>query len=453
MVIKIISSIEHQNYNKSVLQLITGVAFCLMCFQLNAGEVKTGAKSSGGSLNGSSNKSSDFTKGGSISSEPRFLDDGGIVRETDFSRQTGLSAETEGIKPAGFSNKIIFTTSVVHDSNPALDDSRKRSVWVYSLIPRLLLDYTGEVNSLYLDGSLLIQRHSNEQILTDREDPTLRLGWDRTYESGLFGLYTNYFESSTRSEELRTAGVFSGNAGNDNTQRVRQYGARWEHKIAPRWSLLTNAEYSKEDFSGGAALIDFTSVDARSKLNYEYTERLDTYLQIGFAQIRPDQIFKDTDLTRLALGADYQISEALKVSSRAGAYHLSGRQSDTDWEAGIQARYEAGRMAYEAELNRELTESSIAAFQKSDTFRLSWFYDISEFDKLNVNYTLVKFKQDAQVNLLKSETQEISAYYDRILRGNWRGQANVSFREQERTGNRSNGNIVGVSLIYDGLSF
>ena len=110
-------------------------------------------------------------------------------------------------------------------------------------------------------------------------------------------------------------------------------------------------------------------------------------------------------------------------------------------------------MAYEAELNRELTESSIAAFQKSDTFRLSWFYDISEFDKLNVNYTLVKFKQDAQVNLLKSETQEISAYYDRILRGNWRGQANVSFREQERTGNRSNGNIVGVSLIYDGLSF
>ena len=453
MITKRLSSIKNQNYNKSVIQLITWVAFCLMYFQLNAAEVTTGAKSLSGDLNGSSKKPSDFSKGGSISSEPRLLDDGGIVRETDFSRETGTSRETEGIMPAGFSNKIIFTTSVAHDSNPALDDSRKKSVWIYSLIPRLLLDYTGEVNSFYLDAALLVQRHSNEEILTDREDPALKLGWNRTYESGFFGLYANYLESSTRSEELRTAGVFSGNAGNDNTQRVRQYGARWEHMIAPRWSLSTNGEYTEEAFSGGGvSLIDSSAVGVRSKLNYAYTERLDTYLQIGYAQIRPDQTFNDTDLARLALGADYQLSEALKVSSRAGTYHLSGRQSDTDWEAGVQASYQVGRMGYEAELNRELGAASVGGFQKSDTFRLGWFYDISEFDKLNVNYAFVKFKQDAQVGLLKSETQQISAFYDRILRGNWKGQANITFRENKRD-IRSDGNIVGVSLIYDGLSF
>ena len=453
MITKMIFSVKNQNNNKSALKLITGITFCLMCFQLNAAEVTTGAKSSSGNLNGPSNKPSDFSKGGSISSEPRFLDGGGIVRETDFSREIGTSRELEGLKPAGFSNKIIFTTSVAHDSNPALDDSRKRSTWIYSFIPQLLLDYTGEVNSYYLDAALLVQRHSNEQILADREDPSLRLGWDRTYESGMFGLYANYSESSSRGEELRTAGVFSGNSGIENTHRVRQYGARWEHMIAPRWSLSTNGEYSKESFSGGGvALIDFTSLDIRSKLNYAYTERLDTYLQVGFAQIRPDQTFRDTDLTRLALGADYQLSEALKVSSRAGIYHLSGRQSDTDWEAGVQARYVAGQMGYVAELNRELGTASIGGFQKSDTFRLGWLYDINEFNKLNVNYAFVKFKQDAQVGLLKSETQEISAFYDRILPGNWRGQANITFREN-KIDSRNHGNIVGVSLIYDGLSF
>lgn len=449
---KMLSSIKNKNYKKSSLKLITGVAFCLMYFQLNAAEVTTGAKASSGNLDGSSNKSGDFSQGGSISSEPSFLDDGGIVRETDFSREAGISRETEGIKPAGFSNNIIFTTSVAHDSNPALDDSRKRSTWIYSFIPRLFLDYTGEVNSFYLNAALLVQRHSNEKILTDREDPTLRLGWNRSYESGMFGLYTNYVESSTRSEELRTAGVFNGNAGNDNTQRVRQYGATWEHMIAPRWSLSTNGAYTEEAFSGGVGLVDSSAVDVRSKLNYEYTERLDTYLQLGFAQIRPDQTFNDTDLSRLALGADYQLSEALTVSSRAGTYHLSGRQSDTDWEAGIQVRYQAGQMGYEAELNRELAAASVGGFQKSDTFKLGWFFDISEFDKFNVNYAFVKFKQDAQVGLLKSETQEISAFYDRILRGNWRGQANVTLREN-KTDIRSDGNIVGVSLIYDGFSF
>ena len=154
----------------------------------------------------------------------------------------------------------------------------------------------------------------------------------------------------------------------------------------------------------------------------------------------------------MALGADYQLSEALKVSSRAGIYHLSGRQSDTDWEAGVQARYVAGQMGYVAELNRELGTASIGGFQKSDTFRLGWLYDINEFNKLNVNYAFVKFKQDAQVGLLKSETQEISAFYDRILPGNWRGQANITFREN-KIDSRNDGNIVGVSLIYDGLSF
>lgn len=452
MIIKILPSIKYQNFIKSVLQLITGSAFCLIFFQLNAAEVTTGAKSASENPNDPSKKSSDFSTGGSISSEPSFLDDGRIIRETDFSRDARASKEIIGIKPAGFSNKILFTTSVAHDSNAALD-SRDKSVWIYSFIPRLLLDYTGEANSYYLDAALLVQRHSNEQILTDREDPTLLLGWDRTYESGVFGLYANYNESSSRGEELRTSGVFSGSDGSDNTERVRRYGARWEHVIAPRWSLSTNGEYAKENFSGGGvALIDFTSLDLRSKLNYAYTERLDTSLQIGFAQIRPDQTFRDTDLTRLALGADYQLSEALKVSSRAGVYNLSGRQSDTDWEAGVQVRYQAGQMGYVAELNRELGTASIGGFQKSDTFRLGWLYDISELDKLNVNYAFVKFKQDAQVGLLKSETQEIGAFYDRILRGNWRGQANITYRENKRD-SRNDGNIVGVSLIYDGLSF
>jgi hypothetical protein len=468
MRIKTPSLIKHLNYNKSTLCFITGFTFSLMSFQLSAGETTVGDTTAGETTpagtgagtqskggNGSTKKGSDFLKGSGMPTGPGYINNGGIIKDTDFSRETGASRQIEGGLPPGFSNKIIFTTGVAHDSNPALDDTNKKSTWIYSFIPQVLLNYIGEVNSLYLDAALLIQRHSNEEILTDREDPRLAIGWDRTYESGLFGLYANYFEASSRGEEIRAGGVFTGNGnGDDNTQRVKAYGAKWEHSFAPRLSLLTNGEYSERVFSGGGAnLIDFSTVGVRSKLNYEYTERLDTYLQAGFVQVRPDQTFRDTDLARLAFGADYQVSEALRVSSRAGPYHLSGRQSDSGWEAGIQVRYDVGRMGFVAEANRELGVSSVAAFQKADTYRLGWLFDISERDKLNVNYTLVKFKEDSQANLEESDTQEISAFYDRIIGGNWRGQANVSFREQDRTGGRNDGNIVGVALIYDGLSF
>lgn len=469
MRIKIPSLIKHQNYNKSALCLITGFTLSLMSLHVNAGatvgesptgeatagETTTGTGSSTGNVNGSSKKSSDFLKGTGIPTEPDYLNNGGIIRDTDFSRETGGSSPSEGGLPPGFSNKILFTTGVAHDSNPALDDTNKKSTWIYSFMPQVLLNYIGEVNSLYLDAALLIQKHSNENALTDREDPRLAIGWDRTYESGLFGLYANYYESSTRSEEIRTAGVFSSIANDDSTQRVRAYGAKWEHVFAPRWSLLTNAEYTEEAFSGGSEedLIDFSSVGVKSKLNYQYTERLDTYLQAGFVQVRPEETFRDTDLARLAVGADYQVSEALRVSSRAGFYNLSGRQSDSGWEAGVQVRYDVGRMGYIAEVNRELTVSSVAAFQKADTYGLGWAFEISELDELNVNYTLVRFIEDNEVNLDESDYQEISAFYDRALGGKWRGQATVSFRESDRTEGRSHANVVGVSVIYDGLSF
>jgi hypothetical protein len=210
MRIKIASLIKHQNYNKSALCFITGFTFSLMSLQLNAaataidestaGETTPGAVPSTGNVNGSSKKNSDFLKGSGVPTEPGYLHDGGIVRDTDFSREAGASRQIEGELPPGFSNKIMFTTGVTHDSNPALDDANKKSTWIYSFIPQVLLNYTGEVNSLYLDAALLIQRHSNEDVLTDREDPRLSIGWDRTYEYGLFGLYANYYETSSGSE-------------------------------------------------------------------------------------------------------------------------------------------------------------------------------------------------------------------------------------------------------------
>lgn len=452
MILKISSSDKNKIYNKTVIQLIASAVLSLTVFTVNAEEATKEADAKTEAPTGPTNKPNNFLKGNADTGS--FLNNNtGIIQGTDFSKEIGFSRQGQSLEQVGLTKKIVLTTSIVHDSNPALDDSLKKSVWIYSLAPQVLLDYTGEVNNLYLDAALQVQRNSNEEVLADRDDPRLAVGWSRTYEAGIYGVYANYSQFVSRAAEITATGVFSGNLDGESTQRNRTFGGRWQHAIAPRWSVLTSGEYIKTAFSGGVGLVDFGIVDVRSRLNYEFTERLDTYLQLGYSKITPDDTFEATKLGRFALGANYQLSEALTVSSRAGMYRTTGAQSDNDWEAGVQLGYDVGRVRYIAELNREVAGSAIGAFQKSDTFRLGWLFDRSEIDRFRVNYTLIKFREDEAGLLPDNELQEINALYDRTLGGNWRGQANLIFREQSRTGFRSDGNVVGVTLIYDGLSF
>lgn len=452
MILKTISTFKNKVYSKTAFQLVASIAFTLTFPPVNAAEV---AKDADGPSEGSTSptqKTNNFLKG-DVGTGNLFNNNFGVIQGTDFSKEIVYSRQDKSFGQVGFSKKIVLTTSLVHDSNPALDDSLKRSVWIYSLAPQLLLDYTGEVNNLYLDAALQVQRNSNEEVLVDRDDPRLGMGWSRTYESGMYGVYANYSQFVSRAAEIAATGVFTGNLDGESTQRNRTFGGRWQHTIAPRWSVLTTGEYIKTAFSGGVDLIGFGIGDVRSRLNYEFNERLDTYVQLGYSKITPDDTSEASKLARLALGANYQLSEALTVSSRAGMYRTTGAQSESDWEAGVQLGYEAGRMVYVAELNREVAGAVIGAFQKSDLFRLGWLFNRSEVDRFSVNYTLIKLKEDEMGLLPENQLQEVNALYDRTLGGSWRGQANIIFREQSRTGFRSDGNVVGVTLIYDGLSF
>lgn len=377
----------HQKYNKSVLQLLGSVTLALFLPQVNAVEV---------------------------------------------------------------TKDIIITAGVVHESNPNLVKSDKEPVWIYSIVPQFLLGITSEANRWYLDAALLVQRHSNERVLVDREDPKLAIGWDRTYESGMFGIKADYLESSAREEELKSTGVFT---KTDNTEKIKKLSAKWLHTIDPRWSVLTEGAYSDVTFSLPGSLQGYNLGDIRSKLTYAYTEKLDTSVELGYAQLLPEKVFDDTEMVRLLLGAVYQVNERLKFGARGGVYDLSGRQSDTDWEAGIKAEYTLDRTGYVAELNRELAASGVGGFRKVDSLKVGWAYYMSELDQLGAEYSLYKTKKDREVNLDRVDYQQLAAFYERRLSNSWKTRLSAAFREQDIPGVRSQGNMIGVSLTYDTLSF
>lgn len=346
--------------------------------------------------------------------------------------------------------KATIATGVEYESNPALAETDKNNVWTYTLAPQFQLDVNDEVNRWYLDGALLIQRHSNEKVLFDREDPKLAIGWDRTYESGMFGVKAEYQESSARVTELTTTGVVS-NA--DNTERNRAFSARWQHAISAKWAVLTEGIYNDATFSLPGSLDSHTLAEFRSQLSYANSENLDTFAQIGYSKLNPDKLYKNTDLARFMLGANYHVSERLSISPYAGIYNLSGRQSDTDWEAGIKADYTAERVSYSAGLGRDIVPSGVANFREVDSFTLGWQFNLSDRDQIGADFSLGKHKKDASIDESRLDYQQVGAFFERNLSDHWKTRLSAARKDLDTPDIDAKSYVIGVTLVYDTLSF
>ncbi len=353
---------------------------------------------------------------------------------------------------AEVTKKIIVEAGVGYDSNPDLTVAQKEPVWIYTLVPQFVLGVNDEVNRWYLDVAVAVQRHSNERVLINREDPKLTAGWDRTYESGMYGIKADYSERSSRVDELRTIGVFS---RTDNTEKTRGLGANWMHTFNPRWSVSTDAAYHDITYSSPVSTLgNYNIGEIASKLTYANSEKLNTHVQLGYAKLNPDKGFQSTDMVRLMLGADYKVNESFNLGAHAGVYDLSGRQSDSDWEAGVNAEYTTERMDYRAELGRAISASGFGGFQKTDYLTLGWVFTISEFDKVAADYSLNKYKKDTSVDLSKLDYQQVGASYERILSSHWKTRFSVAHRQlTDSSDSDAQSNVIGATLIFDTLNF
>lgn len=355
---------------------------------------------------------------------------------------------------AEVTKEIIIGTAVDYDSNPDMVQRNQDPVLVYSLVPRFKLSIANESNLWYMDAMLLVQRHNNEKVLVDREDPKMIVGWDRTYESGAYGIKFEYAEASARVAELKSTGVFITGGGNkDATEKSKILSGKWLHTINPKWSVLTEGGYSDFFYTLPGSLQGYNIADIKSKLSYANTEKLTTSVQLGYQQLLPDKALDNTNLARLIAGAEYEVADGFKLLSRAGMYNLSGRQSETDWEAGIKAEYNKERMNYVAEINRELSPSGVGGFQKIDSLRLGWLYFVTDRDRVGADYAFYKAKADDKVGFAKLENQLIGGFYERNLNPHWKTRVSAGYKQQKTPDTTSQGNLIGVSLIYETLSF
>lgn len=361
-----------------------------------------------------------------------------------------LTISYSTVNAVEWTKRFNVTAGVDYDSNPVLSSDDKEPVWIYSLIPQVQLEAQDVANRWFVDAALVINKYSNERALADREDPKVAVGWDRTYESGMFGIVANYLETTSTVEQLSRSGVV---INQNATQRTKSIEAKWDHTINSRLGILTEAGYADYKFSDTQDLDSYDITDVQSKLMYQMTEKLVTFGQVGYSYLRPDDLYDDGRLARAGVGAGYQYSETLELGFYGGLYNISGQQSDSGWEAGTRAKYTpTARSAYEAALYRDVSASGTGGFSEADTLELKWNLNLSERDKTGADYFLRKTKKDDVIDAEKVDYQTLSAYYERNITSHWLARLSFSHTILELD-DKAYSNKIGVSIIYDTLSF
>ena len=362
-----------------------------------------------------------------------------------------LQAFIPNANAAVFSERAIVTTTVEYDSNPSLSANNEQPVWAYTIVPQLQIDATNELNRWYLDSALLVHRYSNEKVLVERQDPKISGGWTRTYESGTYGIKANYEESTSRNLELASTGVFVNKNG---TQKNESIEALWQHAINARWSILNEGIYSKIKITNSGVLGSYDLSELRSTLTYANTEKLSTYSQLDYLHYRPESILDNTDFIRLNVGANYQMTERFSYGVRGGLYKVSGNQSDTGWEAAVNGKYTPNdKTIYLMEVSRSLGAGGIGGFQKNDSLKLAWNYDLSDRNIMGADYSLNMARKDNQINTNAVNYQQINLFYDRKLSNHWQARLSAAHKQIDVTNVNSQANVIGVALKYDTLSF
>lgn len=344
--------------------------------------------------------------------------------------------------------KVIVTAGVEHDSNPTLAVGKKNPVWIYSLLPRFLVDARDEVNHWYVDAGLQIIRNSNEKSVVNQENPKLAAGWNRSYESGFYGIKAGYDEVIARTEELNATGTF---ANFDNLQKTKSLGANWQHRVAPRWLVFTEAAYSDVEYSRVGVLDDYKLANIQSKLSYENTEKLTTNAYVGYSQYSPDKN-SNSYLATAGIGANYQVNEDITIVSRLGAYNMSGRQDDSGIEGSLQADYNTTKFAYTASVARNVDDSGLG-YRLIDAARLGAQYSVTERDRIGADYTFDQFKKDRDLKVDKLDAHSVGVFYTRNISEHWTARLYANRRWLEFADSRPKSNIIGISFVFDTLNF
>ena len=340
--------------------------------------------------------------------------------------------------------QLTVPLSVEFDTNPTFSDTNKQSIWRYTAIPTYTISAVEDNNRWYSNIGFRIQRSSNKNVSIDREDPNLVIGWDRQGERDELKLVANYNENSTRNTELTTTGLIN----SDVTATTKSIAADWSRLLTERLNFSLGGELLKTSYDS-AGFTGYTTKSINSALSYQATEKLITFVNIGYVRYNSDsqnnlglQASRNSQNSQNYLGGiTYVVNPQLDFTVAAGRNHITSSGYANIARASF--NYQAERHLMRGELERSVSATGIGNFQESDRLNLNYSYDLSDKSAIGTGFSLQKNN-----SLNSNEITYLNGFYSRDLSDRWAMRVSLDYRKIKDTSRSVSGEIAGLTFIY-----
>ncbi|WP_166359482.1 hypothetical protein [Pseudomonas akapageensis] len=348
---------------------------------------------------------------------------------------------------ATWQSAIALPMTVEYDSNPLLLTENEKGVTRTIIAPDYSLVGTSDLDQFRFGLGVNVERSSDSSIVSDREDPTLQLGWQRETERGGYGLTAKYVEVSTLSTAVQETGVV---VATDGTQKAYSLGGNWSTKLSERSTLVNETDYTNVKYDIDS-LTDYDEIGTRFSLNYAWSERVVWFTRFGVRHYEPagGAGLDSSDSYTPTTGLDFQISERLEGTLHAGVTHVTGAQSGSSGIGGLLLHYKGERIDTSIDAGRNTIASGDGGYVEVDEARGTWSYALAETSRVGVDASWQDSKGKTPNTLYN-----YSAWASRELSPFWIARLSLAYKERQQNGlPDANEDVFGVTLIYSHPDF
>ncbi|MHC8332714.1 hypothetical protein [Pseudomonas sp. LB3P25] len=342
---------------------------------------------------------------------------------------------------ATWQSAIAVPSTVEYDSNPLLLTSGEKGVTRTIIAPDYSLVGTSGQDEFQFGLGLNVVRSSDTSIVSDREDPRLKFGWQRATETGGFGLTARYEESSTLSTAVQETGVVS----TDGTQKLYSLGGNWSTALSERSTLVNETDYTHVTYDIDS-LINYDELATRFSWNYAWSEQVELFTRFGVKRYEPEagSAVASSNSYTPSVGMNFQLSERLKGTVYAGLNQVSGTGSGPKGQGGLTLQYAGERIDTSIDAGRSTVASGDGGFVEVDSLRGTWSYAIDETQRTGFDASWQDSKGQTPNTL-----RNFSAWFSQELSPFWIARLSYTYKERQQDGlPDASANVVGLTVTY-----
>jgi hypothetical protein len=284
------------------------------------------------------------------------------------------------------------------------------------------------------NAGIRIERSSETNVSTNREDPRVSVSGTRTHAGGSLYSDISYLQESTRISELNDTGVFS-----DDTRKALSFGFGGDHDLTAQSQLVVDATYEDVSFDGDT-FSDFATAELTGRLNYTLSRVNTVWLEGVVTRYETDELgVDDSDAYSGRAGLVRMLSDRWQVGVFAGFMDISGEGERTDWVGGVEASFTGRRSNFEISYARGSAASAAGGFQEADDVAARYDYSLSNVTTVTLSGQWRKNQDDALGEAYSGELR-----LDRRLSLSWSLGCSLTYRG---TGGEDNADAQVVALL------